>query len=237
MTLLSKRQSGPRPGGSAGFTLLELLVALSLLTLVVGGVAAAFSTSLATWRLGQERADLGQEARSILGLIARDLRAAYLGPADSPAGLFVTDETGLRFTTASARFNRMTYSTFEPGQFTGELGISDQADVKYFVLSGSDALSAGFYRVERVLPPYENYDVDAIFEPDESDLVSPNVIALEFRYFDSEQWNETWDTTPPEVEYHRLPWTVAVELVLRDPEDPEKEHVYQTIVPVALGHG
>ena len=234
MTRIADRK---REDALSGFTLVELLVALVLVSVVVGGIVAAFSTSLTTWRLAQKSADLAQEARTILGLVARDLRAASLGPADSPTGVFITEETGLRFTTSSAILNRLTYSTFEPTETASEYPVSDQADVKYFQLGGSDTLRAGFYRVERFLPPYDDYDVEEIFEPGERDLVSPNVSELNLRYFDGQAWSETWDTTQAEVAAHRLPWAVEVELHLRDPEKRDSEHVYHTIVPIALGHG
>ncbi len=75
-----RRASNPgRAGGAAGFTLVELLVALALSLLVVGGALRLFTA----FRRGHDRqveaVDLRQRAGYCLDTIARDLRAAGRG--------------------------------------------------------------------------------------------------------------------------------------------------------------
>lgn len=68
----------PRP---AGFTLIELVIALTLASLVVAIVGSLFVASLSTWRRGQELRDAQTQASTLADLIARDVRNASQAPS------------------------------------------------------------------------------------------------------------------------------------------------------------
>ena len=59
-----------------GYTLLEIIIALALATLVVGLIGALFLFSFRTWQRGSDLRAVQIEATTIADLIARDIRAA-----------------------------------------------------------------------------------------------------------------------------------------------------------------
>lgn len=61
--------------GSSGFTLTELLVAATLLTVVMTAVYASFSSSVRIWRHGEEDIAAYQDARLALTILMRELTA------------------------------------------------------------------------------------------------------------------------------------------------------------------
>jgi prepilin-type N-terminal cleavage/methylation domain-containing protein len=82
---------GERPNGlpatrqhrnpNAGFTLVELLVATIILSLVMSGVYMAFSSSIRLWRLGEANLHTYQDARTSFGIMTRELNGILPGAA------------------------------------------------------------------------------------------------------------------------------------------------------------
>jgi len=58
----------------AGFTLVELIVASTLMTLVLGGVYFTFSTAVRSWRQAEAGTEGYQQGRRAIGLLQRELR-------------------------------------------------------------------------------------------------------------------------------------------------------------------
>jgi hypothetical protein len=64
---------------AGGFSLIEVLVATTLLILIVVMVGMVFRQSMMSWDSGIQRADGSMMVRSVVGAIERDLRAAVSG--------------------------------------------------------------------------------------------------------------------------------------------------------------
>ena len=71
-----------RAVGSRGFTLIELMVTLVMLSLVMGATIAVFRSQTASFRLGGQRMDLYQNMRYAVNTIDRMLRTAGAGVAN-----------------------------------------------------------------------------------------------------------------------------------------------------------
>ncbi len=61
----------------AGFTLVEILVAITLLTVIMTGVMMAFSSSLRAMKTGYQAMDAVEQARAALDTMQRDLESAF----------------------------------------------------------------------------------------------------------------------------------------------------------------
>jgi type II secretory pathway pseudopilin PulG len=93
----------------AGYSLLEMMIAMSVLVFIGGGLAALLSRALDLWRDAERTAKVYDLARAVLELISRDLRGA-IPQADIASGADVRflcdlDERGrqrLRFVRAIA---------------------------------------------------------------------------------------------------------------------------------------
>ena len=63
----------PRASRGSAFTLIELMVAATLTTLLLLGMTGIFDQSMKAWRISSRRADAEREVRAALSLIERDL--------------------------------------------------------------------------------------------------------------------------------------------------------------------
>src|SRR5439155_26125554 len=64
---------------SSGFTLVEMMVALVLFTVVIGSIYSIYVRGEKSQQVGIELAEATQNARSVVDLIARELRSAGYG--------------------------------------------------------------------------------------------------------------------------------------------------------------
>lgn len=60
----------------AGFTLLEMMVAASILTVIAGGIFSLMNTGIDTYRIGMKTADIERRTAKVLEQISDDLSAA-----------------------------------------------------------------------------------------------------------------------------------------------------------------
>ena len=60
-----------------GFTLLEMMVAITLVVLMAVGIWSVFRTSLRTWSRGTETIDASQRQRNIQDMVRKQLASAY----------------------------------------------------------------------------------------------------------------------------------------------------------------
>jgi type II secretory pathway pseudopilin PulG len=67
-------------GGGSGLTLVELLIALGLATLVLALVGTIFVASLSAWQRGRDLSDAQANAAILTETIARDIRRASQAP-------------------------------------------------------------------------------------------------------------------------------------------------------------
>ena len=161
-----------------GFTLLELLIALTivgaLLVIAFGGMRVA----LAAWRKGEDRAEAHQHVRSIALVLARSISATYpytapreQGP--TPSLLFGGTATRLELVTQTAP-----YPASIPVAFTAVVfEVSTKEDRPGLVIR------------QRVLPNRNPFtDAEVAFN-------DPAVVELSFSYMDEGgAWQDSWDT-------------------------------------------
>ena len=164
-------------GDQRGFTLLELILALSIVAAMLAIVFGGLRVGVRAWQRGEERTESQQHARSLNALLALSLggTAAYLGPAPAgvqPEVLFQGAPDRLSFVTVSAPFPLPA-----PMAFTAVTLSVDEGD------------TPGLAIREKAMPnddPFE--DVAPI-------VVDPSFTAVRFRYLrDAEgSWEESWD--------------------------------------------
>jgi prepilin-type N-terminal cleavage/methylation domain-containing protein len=94
-----------RPDGR-GFTLVEVILAVSILAVVVLLATAALRVGLRAWEAGQRRADLQQETRALVELVSEALAGASeyhgrLGQNPERIVLFQGEPEEVRFVTSA----------------------------------------------------------------------------------------------------------------------------------------
>ena len=80
-----------------GFTLIEILIALSTFLIVLFAVYTSFESSQATYAAGEQRADIQQSARIAIEMMSADLRLAGYGFPTGAGAITVASPTDISF--------------------------------------------------------------------------------------------------------------------------------------------
>lgn len=176
-----------------GFTLVEVVIALTIVATLLVVMFGSLRVGLAAWQRGDERAEVLDRARSITQIVTRTLGAAhpYMTAAqrgEAPRLLFEGTPDRVAFVTAVPPF-----PTAVPIAFTA------------VTLSQETGPVPGLAVRQKPLPNEEPFD--GAIEPA---LVDGTVSAVHFRYLreSDRAWTERWDA----VEEKALP--LAVEITL-----------------------
>ncbi len=192
---------------SAGFTLLELLIALAivgaLLVVALGGLRVA----LAAWTRGENRVEVQQHARGLAALLTRTVTGAYPYETTKPDSLE-------RIVLFDGRPDRLAFATVSP-----PVPLSPTIAFTAVMLSVDDGETRGLAIREFALPNPDRFaDTKPQFE-------EPSVTSIKFRYRSPEEtWEDTWDG----AEHQELP--LAVEITLETSLDGRTPRVFPIIV-------
>ena len=131
-TLVTERRSG-------GFTLLEMIVAMSLGLLVLAGATRLFSDASQASYIVAQRGEMQQNARAVINSMVRDLSLAGTGlplggialPSGngSSASKFACDQTGTCYTAPNNIFPTQRFYAAIPGPAFGPMVTGRSTDV------------------------------------------------------------------------------------------------------------
>ena len=181
----------PRADGH-GFTLIEVMLAVSILAVVVLLATAALRIGLRAWEAGQRRADLQQENRALVELVGESLAGAFpylgrLGENPDRIVLFQGEPDEVRFVTSAP-----------------PLALDAPAAPFHAVVlgrKGQDALRL----IERLVP------TDDPFAPGPERVLSRSITRFSLAYRDeSGIWQDKWDGREAEG----LPTAIRFELAV-----------------------
>jgi len=222
----------------SGFTLIELVVSAVLLALLSAGVAMVISVCLGAWKAGQARAESAQQTEAVLGIVGRDLRAAFIGRR----GFFVSRDDGggrcyLELTTLSRRSQRLLYLA-ERGETPGE-NLSDLAQVVYFTEPSEDGQTFALYRQEICPPEPQPLDEQGM-DMEKAQLLCDNAVSFALRFWDGQsaadwlpEWSLLTGTSAGLSTQSALPGAAEIALTLKD-SDRERSSLAR--VPVSMGY-
>ena len=206
-TVAANASVGP---GSSGFTLLELIIALTLVALMAVGLWGAFRISVRSWTRGTEFIDTNQRTRTILDLVKKQLASTYglFAPSDSRPGsvlapVFAGAETSMQFLSLnSLRFQD------NPGLTMVSYDLANDRAGR-FSLVEREARYLGLDPGRETSLDIRDEQVTTIFQDLES---------FSFEYFDPgvqdqpARWVREWNSR----ELLRLPGAVSLTMVARD---------------------
>lgn len=214
-----------------GFTLMELLVATTLLSIVLSSVYVLFHSSIQTWKRLESGINPPQDARLVMNLISRDINNLIA----SAGHLFEGDDQQMTLFVITEPFDKD----------TGEGGHLMRIEYKYN--RGQKRLEREEALVETALPkvPPANRELDRsrvkITKKKKVTLVE-NVREFEITYIwipydEKRNWKEPPDPVEPvRVQKHKLCWWlpqgIEIKMALYDPDQPEEETVFKEVFPV-----
>lgn len=189
---------------SAGFTLIEVLIAISITAIVLSAVYGIFTSVFQAREQAMVESETSQLGRVLFERIGRELRGAWQpqqGKRFFEAGLDRDQRQVLRFATAS--------TTLEA---TGRGGI---AAIRYGLEALPDGPLDRFYLMRNEEPYHQRDRLDQGSYP-----MSGKLKSVTWRFYGPDGWVQTWsaDTTgtlPQLVEMTITLWEQDKEVVLR----------------------
>jgi general secretion pathway protein J len=190
-----------------GFTLIEIVIALSIVGALLVIMFGGLRVGLGAWRRGEDRAELLEHERNVDQMVDHAVTGSYLynpgtspagtsPPATGPAGASSATQAGILFEGAP---DRVAFVTVAP-PVPSSVPIAFTA----VTISLETGPTPGLAVRQRALPNTEPFEaVPPIF-------VDSAVTALRFRYLREVggEWEERWDATKEKA----LP--VAVEVMI-----------------------
>jgi len=230
----------PRPTTTdsrrSAFTLVEALVAITILGLVTSLVWTGFSQTSRNKRRVEEQVDRYHVIQLVLERMARELSMAYVSAQQNPSPALRTVVTGF-VGTDRVRADRIDFTSFSHQRLYRDANESDQNEISYFVTRDPKD------RSRRVLARREQNRIDD--DPTEGGVVQVMVEDVEsftLEYYDpaSGEWLQTWDSTQPAMQPNRLPLQVKILLEVPDLRKPRETRTFGTraVIPMtwALNH-
>jgi general secretion pathway protein J len=160
-----------------GFTLLELIIALSIVAALLAIAFGGLRVALAAWTQGEDRADAHQHLRGVAAVLARAVGSAYpynasAGLSPEPVLLFRGEEQRLELVTQAAPFPPAVPVAFS----AVAIALENTSEGPALVIR------------QRVMPNRDPFTQGQVM------LSDTGINRLEFRYLNTSGiWEETWD--------------------------------------------
>ncbi len=208
---------------SRGFTLMEVMVAVSIVALMGTMVAMAFQTGINAKEVVEAEADHYRMLRVAMTRMSREIGSAFV--SDRYDGRRYRDQND-RPTNFVGERDRLLFTTFAHQRMYTDAKESDQAVVEYFVESSSERGARSRQDLKRRVNPNVEGRMD---RGGTTDVLFEGVKAVEFAYWDSErkEWEDEWDTRRTDQK-SKLPTRVRITLVAVDETGKEARYTTQT---------
>jgi len=224
----------PKPVGMTdrGFTLLEVLLAFFIFSILFITIYKSYSSSFKTINMTENRMELYRKAAIVLARISEDLQSSYISvlPPDSfgqPAGY--TQFLGKDADINGRDADTLSFFSRIPPLFSNEIETVSGQLISYSVIQGSE-------EDELVLLRSENSEFTDVSETKEGLILSDGLQAINFTYFDEDgELHESWDSDSDESS-GRLPRMVSVVLEFLNYENPDAPFRIMTSVALPVNY-
>jgi prepilin-type N-terminal cleavage/methylation domain-containing protein len=171
-----------------GFTLIEIMLAVAILGMVLVMLAESFHTVASSKTHGETRIAVDQAGRTILSQMCNELRGAVETPFIASHVILL----GKARKEGGRPMDTFTVSTIDPGHRRSLEGFGPEDIVAYVTAPNPD--HPGWFLLKRV--QYSSL----LLNPPTLENSSPvplinNLVSLHVRYFDGDNWSESWDST------------------------------------------
>jgi general secretion pathway protein J len=203
----------------AGFTIVEILIALAIGAIVLTALYWAYTAVVGTMGKSRQTSDLYQTARVVLSNIRREISGSY-------QPLFAEDQ--LLFEGKDEWSRGLENDSLSLVSTTSQRGAEDEIGYDSFELGYylGEGAEAGFLKQRRL--PF--YNLDEPFTEGEELTLAENVRSLDFKYFDGEEWKEEWNSDMEDY----LPLAVRITIGLGE-EDDRNPRRFSTTAYLPMG--
>ena len=193
-----------------GFTLIEVILAISILAFLLTTLYYIFWKSSSAWEKGSARIRMYQNSRVCLDTMRREIKTAFISRGNPCLKL---------------RGSRNTLSFISTLNRIGEKGEYDLCEIEYS-LSKSDLQR----RIRVFLDPDSKKN-------GVTNTVASNIVNLSFLYNGDDRWQESWDSTmgtENDTSDDALPQMIKITLTTYD-EREKKDLTLSTTVTLPTG--
>jgi len=206
----------------AGFTLLEVLLGVSILAFI--GVAAytALSGGLGSWQKAEEVSVNLQTGRTLIDGLGQLLRSSYVSPRGNEIYSFKGGEESVSFVTTSSCFRLNPEETFLPRNTESHPPEANKGVVWGLLCRIEISLEDGVLNLKQSNPLSE--------EESAAKALSEDLKKISFRYYDSgaEDWIEEWDSS------ENLPTQIEIKLTVANVNSRLDDLTWSRIVQLPL---
>lgn len=198
-----------------GFTLLELVVALLIFSIVLSAALALFEAGRSLTSRAEFRSELFQTARAALQAVESDVRGAFMSEGPFDTGFIGTNGgsdkaplDGLEVVAVNDQITREAWQvTTSSSRQERKPPRIDVSRVQYWIEEDKSKAAQGLVRERsKVLNP----PGVSVRRDEDVEEIARNITGLDVRYYDG-QWKQEWDSR----KVYKLPLAVEVTVWVR----------------------
>ncbi len=210
---------------SAGFTLIEMMLAIAVLAIILVMLASSFHAVTTSKVQAENNIAVDSAARAILAGMATEIRGAVQTPTIPSRVLLMGEAHRQR----GQALDSISVSTLTPGHRRAVEDFGAEDTVTYSASSNPD--HPGWLLLLRGQSS-SLLGIGTGGNAGEPVPLAGNLLSLRIRYFDGSNWSETWNsqTLPPG---RQLPNEVAIELTMAPRSGPPFSLATMVTVPMA----
>lgn len=213
-----------------GFTLLEIILAVTILALIGTMIYGGFSQTALNKARVEEDSDHSRIIHTALERMVRELSMAFVSTHVNPSPDLRVMETAF-IGKDNGRQDRIDFTSFSHRRLYRNAKESDQNEISYFVTEHPDDPDV------MVLARREQNRIDQ--DPrrgGKSQILVENVTEFNIEYFDPllTEWVQAWDSEEPLAQPNRLPTQVRIKLSVEDPRRKGKTETFGTRVSIPI---
>ena len=175
---------------SRGFTLIEVMLAMAIMTFVTALLWGSFVSMGATKKRIESMQERTHTIRVALMRMTREIEMAFISENDKSG---VEEHRTMFVGTTSGDFDKLRFSWFGHQRLRADRPESDTALVSYFTEPDTESRMVTNL-MRRETRRLETKDPDRI--PGETYILCPDVVSVKFSYYDfrKKEWKEEWNT-------------------------------------------
>lgn len=216
-----------RPARDQGFTLLEILIAVALISVIMMIVYSVTFQSIRGKKKVEEKGDVYHNARIIVDKMVQDLSMAFLIGGEAHVGQ--RQGSAQIKTVFNGSGDKITFASLSHVRLFQNAKESEQCEIEYKLEKDPD--NRDFYLLMRRETP----DIDT--RPDDGGAwteLANDVKKMEFEYYDAKRndWQSSWNTA---VEGNNvLPKAVRISVEMKHPSKKDEVFAFKTVALVGL---
>ena len=220
----------PSPRRACGFTLLEVLLAIFIFSIVITSIYASYNATFHIINISESQAAVYGKARIVMARITEDLQSSYYSEEVTGSEMFLGEEGNIK----GMRADRLHFISSSHLIFNDDEKAEGKAVIVYEVREGEPGQGLTLYR-------HDMPERAADFEEGKGGLIlCDNLEEVRFTYYDFAGNDQSyWDSGSPDFEgrkaRERIPRMVAVTLRLQNENAPEEPYLFKIsmILPVS----